>query len=139
MCPEDTTQIHVWHVIADVSPNQRGFMWQLLTDDEIESARRFKFEPERNLLVSSHGALRCILARYCGTSPRNIRFSFGQNGKPELKRHEQDIAFNLSHSGNRALIAITNGRSSGIDTERIRREVATVDIARRFFCTEEND
>ena len=44
-----------------------------------------------------------------------------------------DLRFSLSHSGKRALLAITRGIDVGIDIERIRGDVDVRRLAERFF------
>ena len=46
--------------------------------------------------------------------------------------------FNLSHSGDYALIAIARGRKIGVDVEHFRDELEIEKIARRFFSENEN-
>jgi 4'-phosphopantetheinyl transferase len=67
--------------------------------------------------------VREILAAYLETSPDAIRIVTGEHGKPELA--DGTLRFNLSHSGDLALVAVTRERDVGVDVERIdaRRDV----------------
>jgi phosphopantetheinyl transferase len=47
------------------------------------------------------------------------------------------VQFNLSHSGDLVLIALGRGRALGVDVEQIRMDVATENIAVRFFSDKE--
>jgi 4'-phosphopantetheinyl transferase len=67
--------------------------------------------------------------------PAALRFQVGPNGKPVLDPDR--LTFNLSHSGEIALVAVGGARQVGVDIERIREDVAALDIARQFFPSEE--
>jgi 4'-phosphopantetheinyl transferase len=62
-------------------------------------------------------ALREILAAYLEASPDGIRVVTGEHGKPELA--DGALRFNLSHSGDLALVAVARERDVGVDVERI--------------------
>lgn len=78
----------------------------------------------------SRGALRVLLARYLDADPRELRFVLGDHGKPRLESEQpetwreggsgpdEDLRFNLSHSGELMLLAVTEGREVGVDVER---------------------
>lgn len=93
-----------------------------LSDDERARAARFHLAPDRARFVACRIALRNILAKALGVQPAGVQFAFGAHGKPEIARdHNQgDWRFNLSHSGDIALVAVTQGRPIGIDVEVLR-------------------
>src|SRR5256714_5722533 len=62
-------------------------------------------------------AVREILAAYLEASPDAIRIVTGEHGKPELA--DGALRFNLSHSGDLALVAVARERDVGVDVERI--------------------
>jgi hypothetical protein len=47
------------------------------------------------------------------------------------------LEFNLSHSGDFALIAVTQGRRIGVDVERIRQGISSHVIAQQYFSKAE--
>jgi 4'-phosphopantetheinyl transferase len=68
-------------------------------------------------LLQSH-----IIGNYRSCVPEEVRFSYGQKGKPTLENAKfasTRIAFNMSHSADIVLIAITAGTEIGIDVEQI--------------------
>lgn len=79
--------------------------------------------------------MREILGRYAGFAAKDLRFSYGSKGKPELAGgpKESGIKFNLSHSSELALLAVTQGLTVGVDIEWLKPDFATDDIAERFF------
>jgi 4'-phosphopantetheinyl transferase len=84
--------------------------------------------------------LRTILGRYLDVAPGTVRFCYGPHGKPALiaeMAEQTGVRFNVAHSHDLALYAVTRGREVGIDVERIRAEVASTEIAQRFFSPAE--
>lgn len=78
--------------------------------------------------VGSRSALRQILGRYVGRPEDELRFETDRFGKPRLTGGKP--AFNLSHSGPLALVAVAV-REVGVDVERIRTK-RPVDFYRRW-------
>ena len=79
--------------------------------------------------------LRTILGHYLKMRPGQLRFRYSYYGKPYLAEEDnrEDLRFNLSHSGDLVLIAVTRGRDVGVNIERIRQDVLDEGIAERFF------
>ncbi|HEX6602937.1 MAG TPA: hypothetical protein VF030_09880 [Solirubrobacterales bacterium] len=71
-------------------------------------------------LAPSPDALRRVLAIYLGQGPSQIRLTEGEHGKPRLADPEATLRFNLSHSGEIALVAVSGEVEVGVDVERIR-------------------
>jgi 4'-phosphopantetheinyl transferase len=112
-------------------------MYEILSDDEAERAERFHFERDRNRFIAARGTLRNILSRYLSCAPSEIRFVYQSGGKPELVPAVSgmgELRFNLSHSANAALYAISRGREIGVDIELIRPDVPWEEIATAFFA-----
>lgn len=71
-------------------------------------------------------ALREVLARYLDEDPAGIELRRGAHGKPALADPSSPLRFNLSHSGDLALVAVTHGLEVGVDIQKIkpRRDIA---------------
>ena len=93
------------------------FYEDLLSETEKLKASNYKFAKDRKMFVFSHAVLRMLLARYLKQKPENLRFQYGPFGKPFLSKYES-LQFNLSHSGNMALIALAQADEIGIDIEK---------------------
>lgn len=106
-----------------------------LSADESQRAARFHFQADKERFIAAHGCLRDILARYLHWKPDQLSFSTNSYGKPALPGHK--LEFNLSHSGDFALVAVARGHRVGADIERIREGMSTVDIAQRYFSKQE--
>jgi 4'-phosphopantetheinyl transferase len=83
--------------------------------------------------------LRVLLGRYLDVPPQSVRFEYEEWGKPRLAPLQQcqDLCFNLSHSADLVLYAVTRGQGVGVDVEQIRPVPEMEAIARRVFSTHE--
>jgi 4'-phosphopantetheinyl transferase len=105
---------------------------------ERERANRFRFSGDRLLFVIAHGVLRQLLAGYTGCSRDAIRYRVGAFGKPSLEHPATDSPFfNMSHSGEIVLVAISRSHDLGADVERWSDEVECELLARDFFSAAE--
>ena len=101
---------------------------------------RLRFEIDRERFVLGRGLLRLLIAACLDTDPRAIEFGHSAAGKPRLARPSTaPIAFNLSHSGGRAVYVLTGGAECGIDIEQMRDGIDREGIARRFFAPGERE
>jgi 4'-phosphopantetheinyl transferase len=108
----------------------------VLDDAERGRAARFVFEPDRRRFIVSHALLRTVLGRFLNQPPGSLRFTTGFRGKPRLVDPPVDLRFNLSHAGERALIAVALGREVGVDIEQT-RAIDALALATRFFAAGE--
>lgn len=131
--------VHVWCIPLVVTPSKLDELAQCLTADEMVVARRYVFAQHRDRFIVARANLRRILAAYLSQQPRELRFCYGPYGKPELMAPElaHKIAFNLSHSGNWALVAIAAGFRVGIDIEQVRPDLATLQAIEQQFSPRE--
>jgi len=131
-------EVHVWHVALDVSSAIAARLHATLSRDERERSARFRFVRDRHRFSAAHGALRELLGRYLATRPERIGFVRNAFGKPTLAPGFCDrLKFNLSHSGDLALIAVVADSEVGADLERLRPRPDDADVARCFFSIDE--
>jgi 4'-phosphopantetheinyl transferase len=80
-----------------------------------------------------------MLAEVVGGKPGNIALTVGPFGKPQLSHPEQEgIRFNLSHAGDKLLLALTAGCEVGVDLEKLNAQLPFSAMAERFFSEREN-
>src|SRR6185436_5816324 len=91
---------------------------ELLDEAERMRAERFVFERDRRRFVTAHAWVRVVLGRCLDCRPETVRFETGPRGKPHLADTAVDLRFNLSHAGERALLAVTRGLEVGVDIEQ---------------------
>lgn len=129
-------QVHVWRAELQPDPTMLVNMAALLSVDEQARADRFYFAKDRDRFILGRGILRCILSRYLQVPAQQLRFSYSPTGKPTLSFPSTDLQFNLSHSGQLALYAVSQ-HPVGIDIEQINPDRPIMDIAQRFFSRTE--
>ncbi|HEV8305049.1 MAG TPA: 4'-phosphopantetheinyl transferase superfamily protein [Gemmatimonadales bacterium] len=133
-------EVHCWCVTLDVPPATSARLYSTLSPDERNRSARLRFARDRQRFIAARGALRDLLGRCLGTRPDAIRFTYNAFGKPELSpEFGSRLRFNLSHSADLALIAITTDAGIGVDIEYIQPRPEYADIARSLFSAAEVD
>ncbi|MEY8099550.1 4'-phosphopantetheinyl transferase superfamily protein [Falsihalocynthiibacter sp. S25ZX9] len=124
-------EIWLWSLQANNSTLERYH--GLLSADERARADRFVKPRDAASFTAGRARLREILGAEIGRDPASLVFKYGPQGKPSLV---DGPAFNLSHSGGLAALAIAGTDILGIDIEKI-RPVET-GVAERFFSSQES-
>jgi 4'-phosphopantetheinyl transferase len=130
--------VHLWCASLDLPDLAQQSLAALLSAEERDRARTFRFERDRQRWIARRGLLRRLLGRYLGVDPAELRFVYGPRGKPALAAPAA-LAFNLSHSGGLALYGISAASSIrlGVDVELIRSDLAHLPLAKRYFSPAE--
>ncbi len=129
---------HVWRAIVDVPLARLQVYQDSLSPDEQERAQRFNIPQHRRRFMAARGILRHILARYLKTPPKNIRFELGPFGKPFLQDPvSQTLHFNVAHSQQLAVYAVSHDVEVGIDLEGDRDPLDYMRLAERICSPEE--
>jgi 4'-phosphopantetheinyl transferase len=82
--------------------------------------------------------LLALLAAYLAIEPSGVMLREGPYGRPALApSHRSTLDFNWSHSGDHALVALAHGIAPGVDIERQRPRPNALEVARRFFSSDE--
>jgi len=131
--------IDVWRAGLDPAEPVLGRLRSNLSSDELARADRFVFDRDRRRYVAAHGILRAILAHYLGADPAALAFRTESAGKPLLApaRHGRVLRFNLSHSRDLALVAVTRGCDIGVDLEWVSDTVEVEQVASTVFSPAE--
>ena len=108
----------------------------LLSAEERERADRFHFARDRALYTAAHAGLRRALARELAARPEELCFAVDPGGRPRLLG-ASDLHFSLSHSGDRALVALARTPRVGVDVEVFRSGVDRERLAARNFSASE--
>lgn len=132
--PLNCTRIDVWSFALDTPLPPSGAA--LLSDEEQARAERFYFKHHQHHFTRARIALRLILAGYLNHPPEHLVFDYAEHGKPFLPAHSE-LQFNLSHSGNRGLLAIGKTHPLGIDLEQF-SDRPYEGIGRHVFSEQEN-
>jgi 4'-phosphopantetheinyl transferase len=141
-------EVHVWIARLDRPAARLGELAGTLSSDERRRAERFRFPRDRERFVAARGLLRTILGGYLGDDAADLRFRYEcrcgskcalTQRKPELAAEpgRVGLTFNVSHSGGRALYAISHGRRIGVDLERLAAPPADELLAAGVFSAGE--
>jgi 4'-phosphopantetheinyl transferase len=107
-----------------------------LDEEERHRQRRFLFEHLRHHFLVSHGLVRWVLSQYADVAPQDWRFTRNAYGRPDIDG-PMALRFNLSHTRNMAVCAVTCGDEVGVDVEYTRRRSDLRNIAQHFFAPSE--
>lgn len=135
-------EVHVWRASLCQPPEGAAHLRRALSSDERARCARLRSSRDRRRYALGRGVLRLVLARYTGEAPHELAFSYGRAGKPSLsERGARTIGprlhFNLSHSEDLLLIAVSRRAPVGIDVERVRPIWHMEQIARRWLSIDE--
>ncbi len=107
--------MHLWHAQLDRDdwPGAKG-----LPATERERAGLLLRPEARRRWVASRWALRGVLGGYLRRDPAGIELLLAERGKPRLADPTASLRFNLSHSGELAVVAVATGLEVGVDVQR---------------------
>ncbi|MEA3208410.1 MAG: 4-phosphopantetheinyl transferase [Chthoniobacter sp.] len=125
-------EVHLWRANLD---EQAGSPAPLSPAEWIR-ADRFHFERDRRRFIAGRGILRRVLARYLGIPAEETLLTTGPHGKPQLEG-DTTLRFNLSHSDDLMLLAVTHVREIGVDLEFMRDNVPFETLADHYFDPED--
>jgi 4'-phosphopantetheinyl transferase len=131
--PEERS-VHLWRFpLISVA-----VLTEIISTEERLRAQRLRAPNKARAFVVSRSCLRQIIGRYLQAAPQDIHFSFNQAGKPYLSGELAGrLFFNLSHSGDWGLCAVTRNREVGVDLEKINPQLVFEPLANRFFSPRE--
>jgi 4'-phosphopantetheinyl transferase len=130
------------HICSFRSDSVSGLIHELtaiLSVEETVRINRFIFEKDRITHTISQGMLRYILGTYLNLNPEEIIFRQNEYGKLFISEEQnpENIQFNLSHSGDMIVYAISKGRDVGIDIQKIKDNDSIMDIVDHYFSETE--
>lgn len=127
--------VHIFRLRLALPAERLARLGQHLPEDERARAERYLVECARVQFQAAHGQMRLILGQYLGVEPAALRFELNPYGKPYLPG--APLRFNLSHSREMGLLAVTGGQEVGCDIEDTQRSVEFPRLAKRFFAPQE--
>ena len=134
-----TSEVDVWIAARG---NTRA-MTSLLSEDERARAAEFRNLRAGESFVTAYAMLRSLLAARMGTRPERVAIERAPchrcgelHGKPFLA-DDPSVTFNISHSGNLAVVAIGSERELGIDVEDLSKSRDITRLAARTLSPSE--
>jgi 4'-phosphopantetheinyl transferase len=132
-------ELHLWRVCLKDLAAKVPELRLLLSQEEQARGDRYVRSADGVKFMVGRAVLRLILAQYLGLKPGEIFISTGEFGKPHIIKpfNTNSLAFNLSHSGEVCLVALSYAREIGVDVEKLRDDVVVEELATRYFSREE--
>lgn len=128
--------IDVWRLaLGDIEHDDPHWL-ALLSDAEQQQMRRYHFARDQLRFGATRATLRWLLAANMDTQASALVFEENPYGKPIVPGGP---AFNVSHSGEYALIAIARAGDIGVDIEWCNPDIDALELARFFFTRAETD
>lgn len=129
------SDLHIWHIALGGEELLAETFSPLPSEEETLQAARFTHPHLHQCYLKTRWAMRHILGHYLDVSPAEVQLKYAELGKPELiaGAHPLDIRFNLTHSGNGALFAVTEAMEVGIDMEKVGHKPRPIKLAKRYF------
>lgn len=115
---------------------------ETLSKEEMETAQSVSSSEKKREILASRYVLRHILSGFLPFLPKNIPIETEKEGKPFIinsggTNTSVSMHFNISHSGNVLLIAISKDQEVGVDVERKRKIRNLSDTAAYLYPDEE--
>lgn len=127
--------VQLWFTELHEQVAQLDRLRELLDQEELARAERFRFEHDRQRFIIGHGLLRQVLAQRLNARPHELRFARGPHGKPYIP--EAGLHFNFSDTKDAILIAVAEGLELGVDVETMARTVDHMAVGEHYFTPEE--
>ena len=109
----------------------------VLSPEERARADRFVFEDDRSRYVTGRTALRVLLGQELGLPAADVPLDSSPHGRPLCPPLRGRMDFNLSNSGDVAVIATSPQANVGVDVETLRTVHDALGLSRHYFSTAE--
>lgn len=111
----------------------------LLTADELCKQQSYQFTKHRHNALLTRAFIRDLLSHYADVPPADWRFATDFYGKPELVDAPLSLRFNISHTDDLIICAVTLNDEIGCDAEMTGRSCDFLPIAEHCFSDHEYD
>jgi 4'-phosphopantetheinyl transferase len=133
-------KVEIFSFSLALPPDELQRLGRVLSAEERARAERLIDPERRDRFVAGRGLLREKLSHFVGEKPEMLRIESGENGKPFLGGDcGENLRFNLSHSGDLALLAVASRVEVGIDLEEVQDDRPLRELALRFFSIRERE
>ncbi len=126
-------EVQIWRIILPVPEAVKQEFQKGLSESELVRLKKFHFKGDQERFLVARGGLRDILSRYLNILPGDINFNYTKFGKPYLQ--DRHLQFNVSHSADCILYAISVHNQLGIDVEQIKSDIDFLSVA-KTICSE---
>ncbi|TWX65853.1 4'-phosphopantetheinyl transferase superfamily protein [Colwellia demingiae] len=137
-----TNEIHIWVTKPEELLGNDELLSTystLLTATELAKQQRYKFAKDRHDALITRAFIRDLLSYYADVAPQDWQFEKGNKDKPEVINCPLPLRFNISHTKNLIICAVTLEDDIGCDVENTGRNNNVLAIAERYFSSKEID
>jgi len=110
------------------------YVRELLSDDERQHLNGYRIREAAERYIVTRALVRSVLSHRLGIPGPVIKVSRTDTGKPVLTA---GVHFNVSHSGDLVLLAVSEQRPVGVDVERKRPVVKVRALSQRWLSDRE--
>jgi len=130
--------IHVWFIQSEEICNVKllSQCYFLLNDEERLQHSQFHFEKDQHQYLLTRSVVRSVLSKYTNNIlPRQWCFKKNPYGKPSIgnTRPTSPLSFNISHTKQLIVMAVTLNQEIGIDVEYLPKLEKKLHIAQHLF------
>ena len=130
--------IELWQGNSLADDSHYVAYWNVLDEAEKIRARRFTQPTHHKEYVSINAQVRYLLAKIVNQAPEHINIKRTPQGKPYLVEYP-NIAFNLSHTHEYFLLAISENCNLGVDIEYCKSRPNMEGLVNKCFAITERD
>ncbi len=130
--------VTLWHgeILSKNSDNE--CFLPLLNEHEKNKASTYTQLDLRQKYINTRGILRLILAPYLDCDPQQISIVTGEYGKPFVPEQlAKSVQFNVSHTGNKLVIVVSNCSEVGVDIEQCKNRKSLLELVEKCFSDKE--
>lgn len=124
-------EVRLWRLLLDRDPPRSGDA-DLLSIDERARAQRFRRAADQRRWAAGRAFLRRVLGHHLDVLPARVELMAGANDKPSIAGAPA-VFFNVSHSADLVVVAVTAAGDVGVDVERERDDLDPIALARTAF------
>lgn len=130
------TCTHLWLLdLSSLNKSTIASLQHLLPTDELTRAQSMRRNPDAAIAIRLF--VRLCLAPYYDIAPQALKFEKKEKGKPYVANTSSNVHFNLSHTDDTAILAISQQNPIGVDIEKAERKSDISGIADNFFAEQE--
>jgi 4'-phosphopantetheinyl transferase len=138
--PLEFGEVQIWRInLTDIANPPQGNP-SFLSATEQATADRRRIGRTRDHFTIGRTCLKILLGNALGIDPAQIILEQGTHGKPEIPAHSgSSLQFNVAHSKDTILIALSRQNSVGVDVEYIDQATDIMEVAHANFTENETD
>lgn len=133
-----THTIKLWQAEIAAKETEYSHYWSMLDQTEQQYASAFKNDQLHKRYVEIRARLRVLLGAAVNFPPEKLRIDIAEYGKPYLLDYP-DLAFNISHTENKMIVAIAYNCLLGVDIESCKDRANLSALVEKCFAEEEKN